>query len=208
MEENAVAVAESDIKKVELSNDQRQMIFQHLLSTLKQGKLPIGTISETAQMFKVSTKTISRIWHRSKEGPVDSPANVSSKKNGRVGRKKKDLDIGRRIQEIPLRRRKNLRSIAAELNISKSTLHRRYQDKEFRAHSSALKPSLTDNNKLQRIQFALSNINLNATPYRFSSMYQDVHVDEKWFYMTETNGRFSMMLHSSLLLHRMGLIFD
>jgi transposase len=161
-----------------------------LLGVAKSGKLPSGTIKSAAEKFIVSTKTISRIWRRSKETPENSPANVVSKKAGHVGRKRIHLDLGEKLKAVPLRRRKNLRSIAFELNISKSTLHRRLKEGEFRAHSSALKPFLKEENHRSRIEFVLSRIDLFLSPPAFDCMFQEVHVDEKWFNLTEINGRF------------------
>ncbi|XP_027074399.2 uncharacterized protein [Coffea arabica] len=88
---------------------------------------------------------------------------------------------------IPLRRRTNIRSLSSEMKVSKSTLHRRIKEGAIRPHSNALKPQLTDQNKQVRLNFCLSMLepeSLNSNP-TFMSMFNVVHIDEKWFYMTK-----------------------
>ena len=51
-------------------------------------------------------------------------------------------------------------------------------------HTSSLKPTLTDENKVSRMELALSFINKNVTR-KFEHMEDLIHVDEKWFYLTK-----------------------
>ena len=76
--------------------------------------------------------------------------NTSNKLLKRVGRKRVEIDPSK-IVEIPLRRRTNIRSMAKALNMLRSTLHRRIKEGVIRAHSNALKASLTDKNKKARL---------------------------------------------------------
>jgi len=48
-------------------------------------------------------------------------------------------------------------------------------------HSSALKPSLKESQKLARVDFILNEIGPNGF---YGNMYDHVHVDKKWFYLT------------------------
>ena len=53
-----------------------------------------------------------------------------------------------------------------------------------RIHTSSLKPTLTDENKVSRMELALSFIDKNDTS-KFEHMEDLIHVDEKWFYLTK-----------------------
>ena len=53
--------------------------------------------------------------------------------------------------------------------------------------NSRAKPSLTDNNKIWRLQFVLDHVRLDG---KFSEMYDTVHIDEKFFYIDKVNKSF------------------
>lgn len=124
-------------------------MFQHLQSVSKHGKLPKRAISESAQKFNASSSTVSRVWHRRKEGRSGLPANVNWRKIGFIGRKKIFFDINNCLQNIPLKKRKLLRSVAAELQVSKSSLQRRFKNDKFwvllhRKHYWGIKTNLQE----------------------------------------------------------------
>ena len=50
-------------------------------------------------------------------------------------------------------------------------------------HTSSLKPFLTEQNKYAQLMYALEMINPSDTT-KFQNMYDMIHVDEKWFYLT------------------------
>ena len=49
---------------------------------------------------------------------------------------------------------------------------------------SSLKPTLTDENKVSRMELALLFIDKNDTS-KFEHMEDLIHIDEKWFYLTK-----------------------
>ena len=51
-------------------------------------------------------------------------------------------------------------------------------------HMSSLKPTLTDENKVSRMELALSFIGKN-NPSKFKHMEDLIHIDKKWFYLTK-----------------------
>ena len=53
-----------------------------------------------------------------------------------------------------------------------------------RIHTSSLKPTLTDENKVSRMELALLFIDKNNTS-QFKHMEDLIHIDEKWFYLTK-----------------------
>lgn len=181
-----------DRNKRELSNEQRRTIYDDLMLQSINGKLNKGVMKLTAEKFGISSQTISKIWHR---GQNNSPSNVTSKKAGRCGRKKKDYLIQGEVRNVPFNKRKTIRSLAGFLKIPKSSLHRRIKAGDIRACSSTLKPFLTKQNEKQRIAFVLLHLQFFEDGIiRFEGMFNIVHVDEKWFNLTEVSGRYYIEL--------------
>ena len=56
-------------------------------------------------------------------------------------------------------------------------------------HTSSLKPTLTEENKMSRMELALSFIEENNTS-KFENMEDLIHIDKKWFYLTKDGQRF------------------
>jgi hypothetical protein len=104
-----------------------------------------------------------------------------------------DVDMDS-FKKIDKRKRKTIRSSAFAIGVSKSTLHRRILEGVIRLHSSALKPFLTEANKVARLSFCTNmidplSLNGDAEP-RFYGQWNRVHIDEKWFYLTEASGSY------------------
>ncbi|XP_023760264.1 uncharacterized protein LOC111908693 [Lactuca sativa] len=175
---------------------QRQTIFQVLLQESLDGRLKKGSASEVASLFSVSKRTVSRIWRQGKNQvdqglPVDLSLNMSMV----VGRKRIQINLNQ-VSEIPLRRRSNIRSLAKSLNVSKSTMHRWIKEGVLRPHTNAIKPTLTHENKRARLEFCLSKITLSSlfSPLpTFYDMFNVVHIDEKWFYMSKPSKRYYLV---------------
>ena len=58
-----------------------------------------------------------------------------------------------------------------------------------RIHTSSLKPALMEENKMSRMELALSFINKNNTS-KFENMEDLIHIDKKWFYLTKDGQHF------------------
>ena len=67
------------------------------------------------------------------------------------------------------------------VELSVSTVHAYLKKGFMKRHTSAIKPTLTPANKYARLKFAASFVD---ETYHFKSMYEYVHLDEKWFYMS------------------------
>lgn len=81
------------------------------------------------------------------------------------------------------------------MKVSKSTLHRRIKEGVIRAHTNSLKPYLSDENMRACLQFCLSMLepsSLHTQPI-FKNMYNSVHIDEKWFFMTKEAERYYLL---------------
>jgi len=89
------------------------------------------------------------------------------------------------VRSIPVSQRRTLRDLSGILDVSLGTTHRLVQDGDtIRKHSSTLRPMLTEENKLLRIAWCCDHVDHNTG--RYSEMLDTVHVDEKWFNLTET----------------------
>ena len=113
------------MKKPNLSNEARNAVVQFLLQHRKDdGKLKKGCLTDAATHFKVSTKTVTRIWDRYIGTANDRGVggDVSSRK-GNCGRKKRHIDKLNDIANIPLNQRGNLRSLSCAINVPMTTLH-------------------------------------------------------------------------------------
>nr|XP_043630523.1 uncharacterized protein LOC122601854 [Erigeron canadensis] len=161
-----------------------------LMQQIVDGKLQHGTLKHVATLFSVSKRTISRIWHDAKlQLQHGSLVDVSSKMANVVGRKRIQIDYAQ-VSQIPLRRRTNIQSIAKAIDVSKSTMHRRIKEGALRPHTNAIKPDLTDDNKKARLEFCLSTVTRSLT---FHDMFNVIHIDEKWFYMSKPSKRYYLV---------------
>ena len=122
-----------------LTLEERQEIFQ-LLKKSKDWKLSYGSINDVASKFGKSKRTIRRIWKQTKDVNPESLTVVSSRRKGQVGWKRLQIDLNQ-VLHISLRRT-NICSLFAAMNIEKSTLHRRVQDGDLRAHSNPIKTNI------------------------------------------------------------------
>ena len=163
------------------------------------GKFPRGTITAVAADFHVCRKTITNIWTRAQDNYADPTVRqyqASPRKKRNCGRKKKwDPEaIMEAIKEIPLFRRRTIRDLAAALGIPKSTLFDLKNENDnpvIMPCTSALRPLLTDHHKLMRTLFCVTKVNPDDGLYE--DHYQSVHVDEKWFFITESHLRFYLV---------------
>ena len=81
-----------------------------------------------------------------------------------VAKKPFEIDLSSTIAAVPLRRRGTLRSLAAATGISKDTLLRRVKSGAIKRHSNAIKPFLTEKNKVERLKFCLSMVVPESIP--------------------------------------------
>ncbi|KAL7589894.1 hypothetical protein Lser_V15G40182 [Lactuca serriola] len=175
--------------------EQRHAIYEALLQASFSGELQRGAISDVASQFSVSNRTVSRIWHQAKfQINHGLPVVLSSNMAKVVGRKRVQVDFNQ-VLDIPLRRRSNIRSLANLLNVSKSTMHRRIKEGALRPHTNAIKPTLTHENKRARLEFCLSKISrsLSSNIPTFHDMFNVIHIDEKWFYMSKPSRRYYLV---------------
>jgi hypothetical protein len=182
-------------RKPEATSDQRKQIVSHLLLQVEHDTLPVklkyGALKSTAIFFDISTRTISKIWKRARQS-YDNPSIRAFRASPlkRSGRPKfYDRNaIREAILEVPINKRKTLRKLAAAIGVSHSTLARMKNDHDdcvIRPHSNAIKPTLEGHHKFARVLYAVAHMNLDMETYHH--YYDFVHVDEKWFFLTEAD---------------------
>ena len=90
-----------------------------------------------------------------------------------------------------------MRSLAAASDISKTALLRNIKDGAIRSHTNSIKSGLTDDNKIARLQYCLSMLDLTCPPVRpaFKSSFDYIHNDKKWFNMTKASQRYYLFKH-------------
>ncbi len=171
-----------------LTDPQRNFIFQCLLMNSTSGKLKYGSITKIANQFGISTRSVKRIWDRgmiSFAVEQQQPGNVSSRRKGRGGRKSKHSIeyIQQKVSELSLNNRTTIRRMEQYSGISRYILHKAKKNGHLIRHSNAVRPKLSSANKTERIKFSMSFIHTHNKPFEFDAMHDMIHIDEKWFDM-------------------------
>jgi hypothetical protein len=99
------------------------------------------------------------------------------------------------IEALPSHKRKTLRQIAGALGVSLWVVQQYLRgDSSFIvAHTNSIKPYLTDADKYAQVCFAIDRMVKKPNgQLLFSDCYDMIHVDEKWFFLTEANMRYYM----------------
>jgi hypothetical protein len=139
-----------------------------------------------------------------KEGTL---ADVPSCKAGHCGTKRQEIDL-EVIKVLPLNQCNNLRSIASHIGVNVGTLYNRIKEGQIIPHSNVVKPFLMEVNKMEHLCWCLAQLNSsrpNDNPV-FQEMFDTVHLDEKWFYMTKTLGCYYLVKSKRFITKVMFLI--
>jgi hypothetical protein len=177
-------------KRSFLDNTQRRIISEILINSSCEGKLNRGIVKKVAFAYSVSTDVIYRIWRQ-----INETGDACHKKTKNCGRKRVEIDF-EKIRDIPLAKRSTYQSLAKALGVkSKSVLEKYVAEGVLRRHSSTLKPHMKDDNKKERLRFCLSMLEESSIPHdpMFKSMYNIVHIDEKWFEMTKKSTNYYLL---------------
>jgi len=95
------------------------------------------------------------------------------------------------MKAVPMVNRGTQRALANAIGVSQSTVSRRIKDGAIRVESNTVMPYLTEENKVERYLWALNRIRAreNGRLYEFHHAYDEIHVDEKWFNISQINRR-------------------
>ncbi|XP_042039639.1 uncharacterized protein LOC121785321 [Salvia splendens] len=178
-----------------LSSCRKNLVVQFLLKHSIDGVLTRGAVMEAAEEYGISRKTVYRLWNKAKQQMQrGEPAIMEGKVKGYHHSDKFSLDE-EKVRALSTLERSSIRKMAHKLSVSKSTLGQWIKEAKLRPHTNAIKPALTDANKLARLKWCLSKLepHINACRVQFESMHNVVHNDEKWFYMTKTSDRYYLL---------------
>lgn len=186
----------------ELTDIQRRALIQFFLErcTFHGGTATLarGAIGAAANHFNIHYSTVSKIWKsavENKNNPNINMYTASPQRKGKCGRKETILteDLVIEIQHVPLEQRKTIRTTAAALGVGASTIYRKIQSGDVKKLNSPLKPILSEPAKYRRLLYAASRIEKapdGTFDDLFKASYNDIHIDEKWFDITEKVSRY------------------
>ena len=165
-----------------------------IVGSVEDGVLPWGSFTIVADEIGVSCSTISRLWrqaHGAREQSLIITPEIASQNNSRTNcLKYSHVKFRQGLKEIPQRHHKTYRSTAKAMGVALSTVQQMLLHRDVcHVHTSSLKPTLMEENKMSRMELALSFVDKNNTS-KFKNMEDLIHIDEKWFYITKDGQRF------------------
>ena len=182
--------------KREMTKSQRIQMVTMLQTLETDDSMRSGSFAIVAECFGVARLTVYRLWnrvvHTRAHGHIISPEFQSHKK--KCGRPPIYLSefVREGIKNIPLRKRRTQRKLAASLGVSKTMVQRWIVDSTIRVHCNSLKPVLTEENKVARLIMALEAHD-PEDPSKFLDMMDHIHVDEKWFFLSRQRERYLLL---------------
>ena len=78
------------------------------------------------------------------------------------------------------------------MGVSNPMVHRWIVDSTIQVHSNSLKPVLTEENKVARLIMVLDSRD-PRDPTKFLDMMDHIHVDEKWFFLSQQKERYLLL---------------
>ena len=122
------ALANKKLRKYYPTDDKRNIYAMLLAHNGERPRLKKGVLASVARDANCSRRSVQRIWKEAKTG--GSINSIKNKVKLNSGRKKMRLDI-EALEAIPPAERTTIRQVAGGLNMSKSTVHRRYDHECF-----------------------------------------------------------------------------
>jgi hypothetical protein len=212
----------------ELTSGDLQSIFYAVRSTMVNGRPKHGIFKKLACQLSYDRKTVWRQWRQMKKklaillnnqpeedhhGIIAAASHILFATGHSARRKGKYLynrvELKEAAEAVEQDKRPTLRHLAAHVGVPLTTLYyllkgRRpptYNNGEtiFVRHSSKLKPTLTDANKIHRFMFAASQVRTitsglrGGVQHRFDGQYNKVHIDEKWFFLSKDGKKYILV---------------
>lgn len=116
---------------------------------------------------------------------------MSVAKKGKCSRKCKGFDLDM-LMVVPIQKRTTIRAQLVALGMPHSTVNRLLKSGQLRAYTNSIKSALKPTHKIQRLSYVLTHViptNVHTLP-KFFALHNIVHIDEKWFYMSQETLRF------------------
>jgi hypothetical protein len=195
-----------------MAKELKREVFMSCTVQVSRGILPIGSFKAVAQDFDIDAKTVAKLWSMTTNQvngyqpntPIDPPFIISNlpttafdTKFENAGRKPKlDMDtVFQQIENVDKESRKSLNFFAGAIGVSKTSIIRMKKAKQIKAYTMSLKPKWNDDHRSKRFYHCLSKIDRNtltgANGLKYKTFYNEVHVNEKWFYyLVQDHGRY------------------
>ncbi|XP_056690136.1 uncharacterized protein [Spinacia oleracea] len=153
-------------------------------------ELIYGTIRQAVIKFDYTRQTIRKIWQRAVEQKAAMDSYLCESRYHNCGRKRIQITY-ESIASIGMGDRTSIVDLAQMLHLSPTTVWRMVKRKQIKAHSSPLHPGILDECKVARMRWVLGLIMDYSIPNdpTYYSMYDFIHIDEKWFYFTQKSQR-------------------
>ena len=132
------------------------------------------------------------------------PEEIFKDGNGNRGAKKKWFrdKVVEDVKKVPVRDRGNVERLSHQLGIPVTTVRRMKKEEGIlRSHRSSIKPKLTEENVEWRLDYSWSKVDdecfdggmdLRGPSLYYQKMYNNIHVDEKWFYLIKEGRKFTL----------------
>ncbi|XP_074314690.1 uncharacterized protein LOC141649922 [Silene latifolia] len=140
----------------------------------------------------VTRKAITNLWNKAKQQrDAGEVINVISKLKGKKCKPRLVFDDAK-FKSLDLEQKTTQARVAAAMQCSQSMVSKWVTDKVIKTDTNALKPGLTDKNKLCRLIFSMSQLYYDdiCSKVMFKDQSNVIHIDEKWFYITKDGQRF------------------
>ncbi|XP_057517048.1 uncharacterized protein LOC130798177 [Amaranthus tricolor] len=201
---DAQQIEQQDQRKPRFTNELRHLILHEMLSLKVSDSLPHGTFVRIANKYGYTPRSIRNLWKRAIETKEENKPYVVDSKYKNCGRKRVQV-LTNVLESKPMGERTCIRDVATCLDLAPTTVWRLIRRGEIKAHSNPLHPYLTDANKARRVEWILSLIQEDTIHHHpmYKGMYDFIHIDEKWFYLTKKTQRV-YLAHKEKIPYRAG----
>ncbi|XP_074276905.1 uncharacterized protein LOC141600560 [Silene latifolia] len=149
-------------------------------------------MNEVANKFNVTRKSVFTIWSAAKkQREAEVAINVRSKIKGKKGKNRLPCPI-EAIVALDVEKRTTLKRLGKAIGHSPSTCHRWVKEGLIKSHTSSIHPALSEDHKHIRLHFVMGKLVFDRLLrcIMFKDMSRIIHIDEKWFYMTNPKCRY------------------
>ena len=154
-------------------------------------RIPKGLITELAAAYGCNSRSIQRIGVAFR-AQIMGPGlfDLHRHYQGNYGRPPNPVDkVREKVMAITPNKWQTIRELAAGTGMLKSTLFRHLQGLGARRMARWIKPCLSQEQKLARLQWIVGHIQKVGRKWEFFDFVNTIHIDEKWFFVMKNAQR-------------------